>query len=1166
MFAIPEEIPLDVSKLWEKSSLCAAGIEGAWYFLFDNLKFSERKSKKLKETIRESIDNCYTTLVTESKVSISLALFGPPGTGKSFFLNSILNLGLRDEFKVERGPLPSKGGYSVTRVPICVKYGKYVNVLLRNKDGSCEEWLSNRKMEIGTLAEVKTLLIEMFERKQSLKNARCIELQGPFPVFLDLKKTRAITSPGLHPELEVDVEFVDLPGVGDSIGDDARSEEVRKADVVLFFSSSQRGRQVSPKDIGAIFDSYVELGFTSRPKMVHVVNDDSPSAPSLDTFDDLYRQKRKDVENAWHDFCSGNDYQPQRETLPQLNKANFLQKLTEESDVIYFHKDIGNLLSSLQRVISEHVHCVKIKQTLHPFLQNVFFVAKKLKQKIGKDIASEKKRNLETVEANVVTINAGEADFEMYIDRDEASEHLKSFIDRDDLPLTESDLERVHTFLYERFLYSKTMMSFLQYMLEQSLDLFFDSLIGQQESDLVELVEVLIKSRIHHFCTESATAYISHILEKLKKKNPFGQKERKRWVNANVQERKEQCRKTLHGYLKRITSELEKRPSRPDKKSHFYLIESLIRDANGLFALGTLRGPNVLNVLEWLYTRLKSMISFCNKAIREINPHPRLDVTKLTSLPEEMRDAHEDNSKCFQCSHDDIIERAMKDLSNDECDAGAVISSLEKKLKLGNQVPPTEDLVLWANALVSVLSDEDHFDVKLKSPLGLDHDSEDVKKLLKQARERLFVYQKSHATCKIVTDESLANKDEIHLKKSGGENCLEVCMSESMAKNVFDIPGNFENPMCQVAPIFIPTIHPGPADNVRGNYFLEENPWEDGEIEGSPKEDDSLHLNIFLVVEKRQLQQFKTTIEKCRSPNNVKLRYVVLPQNGRGIGVTRAIIKLVAECFKFTLYWTIDDDIQYMYQFDDNDLRWHKCPIERGLLFGQRVFQTCVAKTAKKISDEERNELCEEVEVHRPTFAKKTWRSARQLLLDRTEFGKVQKNPALLRSPFKFFSDDCQGDPEKEQSLESYLQYFVDKCVEVLFEDTVYHIAGVSLGHRSTQRSDYTSRYSKAHYMCSEQRYQVVLNNSLALKGRNFVSDEVVFHDDEFQINNSRKRNNPFWGIRGEDKLFCQSLAVSGVTGYKVITVNHDHKKLINVFNKIRPSYLHSEDDSEQEI
>ena len=44
--------------------------------------------------------------------------------------------------------------------------------------------------------------------------------------------------------------------------------------------------------------------------------------------------------------------------------------------------------------------------------------------------------------------------------------------------------------------------------------------------------------------------------------------------------------------------------------------------------------------------------------------------------------------------------------------------------------------------------------------------------------------------------------------------------------------------------------------------------------------------------------------------NNVNLLYVVLPQRGRGIGVTMAIIRSLAECFRFSLYWTIDDDIQ----------------------------------------------------------------------------------------------------------------------------------------------------------------------------------------------------------------------------------------------------------------
>ena len=82
--------------------------------------------------------------------------------------------------------------------------------------------------------------------------------------------------------------------------------------------------------------------------------------------------------------------------------------------------------------------------------------------------------------------------------------------------------------------------------------------------------------------------------------------------------------------------------------------------------------------------------------------------------------------------------------------------------------------------------------------------------------------------------------------------------------------------------------------------------------------------------------------------------YIVLPQSGRGIGVTRAIIKSLAECLKFSLYWTIDDDIQFMYQFDANDRRWHKCSITRGLLFGQRVFQTCLEKNVNELSKKDK--------------------------------------------------------------------------------------------------------------------------------------------------------------------------------------------------------------------
>ena len=71
------------------------------------------------------------------------------------------------------------------------------------------------------------------------------ELKGPFPVFHGLKN-RTMTSSG-QLELEVDVEFVDVPGYGSETGNDSISVELSKADVVLFFDSQGQlsGRPVS---------------------------------------------------------------------------------------------------------------------------------------------------------------------------------------------------------------------------------------------------------------------------------------------------------------------------------------------------------------------------------------------------------------------------------------------------------------------------------------------------------------------------------------------------------------------------------------------------------------------------------------------------------------------------------------------------------------------------------------------------------------------------------------------------------------------------------------------------------------------------------------------------------------------------------------------------------
>ena len=396
------------------------------------------------------------------------------------------------------------------------------------------------------------------------------------------------------------------------------------------------------------------------------------------------------------------------------------------------------------------------------------------------------------------------------------------------------------------------------------------------------------------------------------------------------------------------------------------------------------------------------------------------------------------------------------------------------------------------------------------------------------------------------------------LKSPEEKSCLRVWVSSKMSNMLYSICDDFKDPAQQLAPVFIPSIRPGPSNDIRGNYFLEDDPWSIAK-DKCEEQQNALNLSIFLIVEKHQLKQFRDTIKDLGTPSNVHLVFIVLPQEGRGIGVTRAIIKSLAECFKFSLYWTIDDDIQFMYQFDENDRRWHKCAIARGLLFGQRVFQTCLEKTLKELSHNERDDLFDVVTSSWPQWAKKTYRLARKLFINSSSFADVERNPALLHSPFAGVSEDCHGDKQKEEVLRECERQFVEVCRKRLYEESLNHIVGISLAHESTRRYDYMSKYPKADYMRSEQQYQIVLNNAWALKGRNFVTDEIIFLEEENQVRDRAKRKTPYWGVRGSDKSFCRALKVSGVIGFQVIRIVHSHKKLINVFDKVAPFYIGSQ-------
>ncbi|KAJ7373649.1 hypothetical protein OS493_011258 [Desmophyllum pertusum] len=1142
------------SELWEAISLCSDVMEGAWYLLYGD----QKKAWKVKEWIRESIDNIHNRLVSDSKICISLAVFGPLGAGKSFFLNFLLNQGLSKKYQVEYGPLPSAYGASQTPLPVNIKFGKKVQVLLHKQEEGVSPvvWFPEEELVNGTLERVNDLLKSKFQDVGSFSDAKCIELQGPFPVFYDLKE-RAMTTCG-HLELEVDVEFVDVPGRGDETGNESIDIELSKADVILFFNSGESGRPVSSEDIAQVFRRREEFEFASRPKFVHVVNDRrKPSEVSSCDFNLLQEQNEEYLNRAWSSYLSSSKqdeptsgcYTDVRAKLPQLTGEALLDKLTKESKVIYFHLENSGVLNSLKHVINDHVQNVKIKEMIHPFLLDVHLAAKTLRTRIGKSLTIEKKKS-KTGKDEVKTV---QVPFQMHCKYDE---NISLSLDSLKVSLGNFRCRLVDTCKNANL---------------------------SKSDDFDELAEILCKTRVDQFCANSARAYLVHVLEKVQKQKPLG-KYKKRWRSAGAEEKKDLFVEILHALIVRSITNRTGTREKQYKKSHFMLVEQLNKDVNELFAVRCSR--DATRPLQMLNNRLKEVITFCTKSIREINPHPSLDMQTDIIIPDEMKENRENGTIPSQSRHEKIIKE-MTDLLLKPAVKGAdVIRKLESMLSLGKgplaprQPQSADQQRLWAMAVVKVLSDEEHFNILPEPRLTQGSHDPDVDILLEQARKRLFAHQKSSVTCKIVNEQAIPDK-QIHLRKSSQEkNCLEVLVCSKMRDNLISIRTKFEDPSKQIAPIFMPTIRPGPTVGMRGNFFLEEDPWskdvriddtdveEEGEMVQEGRVED---LNIFLVVEQQHLEIVQSTINGLEVPKGRNMMYVVLPQNGRGIGVTRAIIKSLTECLEFSLYWTIDDDVQFMYQFDGNGRKWHKCSLTGGLLFGQEVWKTCLKKHVKEMTQDERDDLFDDVTRNWPSYAKKTKRSVSKLLVDDISFAKVQKNPGYLHSPFDTnILEDCGGDAAKEEEMKACEQKFIDECEKRIFQEDLNHIAGISIPHESSKRHDYMSKYPSADYMQSEQRFQVVLNNMCALKERNFVSDQIIFHDEEWQIKDINKRNTPYWGIRGSDKSFCRALTVGGVIGYQVIRVVHGHKRLINVFDRVGPSYIgsqspHRSEDEDEE-
>ncbi len=1191
--------------LGEKISECLDVMEGAWNLLYqeENYKSGTRAKQVVgpaRKQVQESLGDFHGRLVLDSNMTINIAVFGTEGAGKSTLLNFLLNEGTIQGVPsdlLNEGPLPSGKGTRQTRLPIYVNYANSVQVLLhKNRDELKPEVLfPNSELEAqaeNSLTTVRDCLKKVFQKEDVLEDATHIELQGPFSIFPYLEE-RKITSSN-HLELKVNVKLVDLPGLReDQKGDKVLISELSKADLILFFTSGQEGREVTPHDLANVFRQHGNFDFPSRPKLIHVVK-----ASASDNFDVMHQVNQGVLENVWKEFfddVEGNKcYKLSREKLPSLGGEDLLNKLKEESEVLVFHPDNEGFLAGLKDALSRHIKNVKTKKAFHPSLKELHRIAKNLNKTIPSSASRAKKAPQDFRKVTVEN-----PPFEIIPDEKEKEDLIESFLatDEEDI-LQQEDIEEV----YKDFMYADETSRFVQERLQIALNNVSDKLITSVEngyrnasldfSDILRaLAEMFCNGKVQRYCAHRALRYFHWFLQNFKVCKPTS-KERKTWSTYRKEDRKGLLTKFLVNLLGKVLKRLETARGCGGDISPLKVREFLKNGIEELFSVRSLeKVPSNPKVLKG---KLQQVIDFSRKAIRECNPE--FDLSSLDSydhtkdFPEQIKMRSIDNSKSkISCAHERIIKEMVQLLKSEK---GDPVRELEKKLKFEKSykalAPPMNvDPGKWPFALLTVLSDKDHFAFPLDDDFALDD------KILTLARKRLFAFRRSRVECQIVKTHSIPS-DEIRVQKHTEQpNVLQASMTSETQKDLDRICTSFTDCKTQLAPIFIPTIRPGPQQNRMGNYFLQEDPWKtknesesetenvdesallefkeegpwktENESENETENVDEsalLEFNIFLVVEERHLEDLKSTIEKKTPPadRKINLKYIVLPQNGRGIGVTRAIIKSLAECFKFDLYWTIDDDIKFMYQFNENDRRWHKCTFGRGLLFGQRVFQDCRQPALKQLQPDVLNNLVDDALDLWPRWAKKSRsrREARSRLVDEAKLQKLMDSPGLLHSPFtdEIISEDCGEDDAKKKELKEVERKFVEECRSHLFEDAINHIAGVSLAHKSTGKSDYMGNYPSSHYMRSTQRYQVVLHNAPALKGMNYVTDEMIFLEQENQITEKERRNTGYYGIRHCDKSFSRALEVSGIFGYQVICIHHVHKKgLVNAYEAIGPSY-----------
>ena len=734
-------------------------------------------------------------------------------------------------------------------------------------------------------------------------------------------------------------------------------------------------------------------------------------------------------------------------------------------------------------------------------------------------------------------------------------------------------LEDVYTMLIKSFFSQEIVINYLIDTLKDALKIHWKNLLDEADFQhqlssseasrgFIELGEMLCCGRVDRFMVDEAKCYIALCVEKLKTKRNKRMEET--WSRANEEDKKKAISEILQELLANLKKQLEN-PSR--KQALASLLHGLVDDLNELISskLHCMLEdePTLCSILD----KIDIVIDFFRDIIRDVNPHLSHEGTILDHEMEfptlQTRDDHQPNT----CSSVDLAkaltkasQTILKKLNADP------FHELEKQLNLkpGTLDPPNEDSAYWAKIILNVLFEEDLFgkyaeqDQKIPESLKIESIPEELHNL---ARQRLFRYQVSKASCKLKEDLNVA-PGEIKMKINKSRKGIEALVNEELRQELKNMSTSIDDYSIHLVPIFMPTNHLGTDQENVANLYLEKDPWSrdisarNGNRNSEENSNENhgltgLDATIFLVVEPDQLEECKATVSLMKAPPSLTVRYVVLPQNDRGMGVSRAIIKMFAECLDLPLYWTIDENIKCLHEFDGHAKRWQECTSGRALLYGQRIFKDCLEKTVNHFSGDERQDLVTDlVDGLFPDWTTKkvktkSRRQARQLF-EESSLPRVLRNHALLKTPFseENLKVDCAGDQKRKDEMRGVEEQFITLGKKRLQKDTFKRFAGVAIGHAAGRRYDYVAKMAGMHYRRSDARYQMVLHNMEALKGFNYVQDEVVLNKTEGTVLNQNNHSIPHLGCYGEENSFCQALSFFGIFGYQVIPIVYTHKTL----------------------